>query len=170
MIIAIFCCYTNQGWIKWFLPQEQGFKMKISSIKFLTNNVQNMVISHKCTKLVQSCINLNVQRCSPLPSKFNFDFIFTPTQLLYNKILQIMNTFDNIIRHVKVPHTWHIVQYSYQHSIGLEKKQEKQNKNKKTKTKKDTLGLRYTEWYFQVILAHATYCLIKVNIFKLQYF
>ena len=38
-----------QGWIKWFLPQEQDFKMKISSIDFLTqidvltNNVQNLV-------------------------------------------------------------------------------------------------------------------------------
>ena len=36
---------------------------------------------------------LFVQRCSPLPTKFNFDFIFTLTQLLYHKILQIMNTF-----------------------------------------------------------------------------
>ena len=59
--------------------------MKISSIDFLTqidvltNNVQNMVTSHKYTKLVQSCINLNVQRYSPLPTKFNFDFIFTLT-------------------------------------------------------------------------------------------
>ena len=74
--------------------------MKISSIDFLTqfdiltNNVQNMVTSHKYNKLVQSCINLNVQRCSPLPTKFNFDFIFTLTPLLYNKILQIMKTFD----------------------------------------------------------------------------
>ena len=33
-----------------------------------------------------------------------------------------MNTFDNDIKHVKVPHIWHIVQYSYQHSVGLEKK------------------------------------------------
>ena len=66
--------------------------MKISSIDFLaqidvlTNNVQNMVTSHKYTKLVQLCINLNVQRCSPLPTKYNFDFIMficTLTQLLY---------------------------------------------------------------------------------------
>ena len=77
--------------------------MKISSIDFLTqidvltNNVQNMVTSLKYTKLVQYSINLNVQRCSPLPTKFNFDFIFTLTQLLYYKILQIMNTFDNIL-------------------------------------------------------------------------
>ena len=65
--------------------------MKISSLDFLTqidvltNNVQNMVTSHKHTKQVRSCINLNVQRCSPLPTKFIFDFIFTPTQWLYNK-------------------------------------------------------------------------------------
>ena len=51
--------------------------MEISSIDFLTqidvftNNVQNMVTSHKYTKLVQLCF--------PLPTKFNF--IFTPTQL-----------------------------------------------------------------------------------------
>ena len=56
------------------LPQEQGFKMKISSIDFLTqvdvltNNVQNMVTSHKYTKLVQSCKDTNVQRCSLLPT------------------------------------------------------------------------------------------------------
>ena len=54
--------------------------MKISSIDFLTqidvftNNVQNMVTSHKYIKLVQ------LQRCLPLPTKLNF--IFTPTQLL----------------------------------------------------------------------------------------
>ena len=71
--------------------------MKISSTDFptqidvLTNNVQNMVTSHKYTKLVQSCINPNVQRCSPLPTKFNFDFIFTLSQLLYYKILKLMN-------------------------------------------------------------------------------
>ena len=52
-----------------------------------------------------------------------------------------MNTFDNI-RHVKVPHTWHIVQYSYQHSVGLEKKQ-------------SILEVSDTERYFQVIWAHA---------------
>ena len=55
--------------------------MKISSIDFLTqidvltDNVQNMVTSQKYTKLVQSCINPNVQRCSHLPTNFNFDFI-----------------------------------------------------------------------------------------------
>ena len=33
--------------------------------------------------------------------------------------LECMN---NIIsRHVNVPHTWHIVQYSYQHSVEFEK-------------------------------------------------
>ena len=103
--------------------------MKISSFDFLThndiltNNVQNMHGYKSYTKLVQSCINLNVQRCSPLPLKFDFDFIFTlVTQLLYYKILHIMNTFDNIIRHVKVSHTWHIVQYSYLHSVGLNEK------------------------------------------------
>ena len=63
--------------------------MKISSIDFLTqigvltNNVQNMVTNRKYTKLVQPCINPNVQRCFPLPTKFNFDFIFTLTQLMY---------------------------------------------------------------------------------------
>ena len=68
--------------------------MKISSLDFLTQidlltiNVQNIVTSHKYIKLVQSCINPNVQRCSPLPTTFNFDFIFTLTQLLYYKILQ----------------------------------------------------------------------------------
>ena len=57
--------------------------MKISSIDFLTqidvftNNVQNMVTSHKYTKLVQ------LQRCFPLPTKF----IFTLTQLLYVGLL-----------------------------------------------------------------------------------
>ena len=80
-----------------------------------------MVTSHKYAKLVQSCINPNIQRWFPVPTKFNFDFIFTLTELLYCRILQIMNTFDNI-RHVKVPHTWHTAQYSYQHSVGLEKK------------------------------------------------
>ena len=72
--------------------------MKISSIDFftqidvLTNNVQNMVISHKyTTKMVQSCIKII---CSPLPTKFNFGFIFTLTPQLYSKILQIMNTFE----------------------------------------------------------------------------
>ena len=73
--------------------------MKISSlsqIDVLTNKVQNMVTSHEYTKLVQSCKNLNVQRCSPLPTKFNFDFFFTLSQLLYYKILQKINTFDNI--------------------------------------------------------------------------
>ena len=77
--------------------------MKISSTDFrtqidvLTNNVQNMVTSHKYTKLVQSYINLNhvnVQRYSPLPTKFNFDSIFTLTPLLYYKKLRIMTTFD----------------------------------------------------------------------------
>ena len=66
----------------------------LTQIDVLTNNVQNMVKSHKYTKLVQSCINLNVQRYSHLPTKFNFDFIFTLTPLLYYKKLQIMNTFD----------------------------------------------------------------------------
>ena len=60
----------GSGMDKWFLPQEQGFKMKISSIDFhtqidilarVTNNVWNMVTSHNNTKLVQSCINPNVQ-------------------------------------------------------------------------------------------------------------
>ena len=66
--------------------------MKISSIDYLTkidvltNSVQNMVTNHKYTKLVQSCINPNIQRCSPLPTKFNLDCIFTLTQLLYYKI------------------------------------------------------------------------------------
>ena len=52
--------------------------MKISSIAFLTqidfltnNNVQNMVTSHKYAKLAESCINLTVQICAPLPTKFN---------------------------------------------------------------------------------------------------
>ena len=74
--------------------------MKISSIDFLTqidiltNNVRNMVTVHKCTKQVQSCINMhNIQTCSPLPTEFNFVFIFTLTQLLYYKILKIMNNF-----------------------------------------------------------------------------
>ena len=68
--------------------------MKISLLDFLTQidvltiNVQNIVTGRKYIKLVQSCINLNMQRCSPLPTKFNFDFIFTLTQLLYYKILQ----------------------------------------------------------------------------------
>ena len=70
--------------------------MKISSIDFLTqidvltNNVQNMVTSRKYTKLVQPCINPNAQRCFPLPTKFNFDFICyrALTQLLYYRILQ----------------------------------------------------------------------------------
>ena len=81
--------------------------MKISSLDFLTqidiltNTVQNMVASiNKYTKLVQSCINPDMQICFPLPTKFNFDFIFTLTQLLHY-LLQIMNTCDNI-RHVKV--------------------------------------------------------------------
>ena len=76
-----------------------SLKLTFSLIMF-----QNMVASHKYTKLIQSCINLNVQRCYLLPTIFNFDFIFTLTQLLYYKILQIMNNFDNIIWHVKVPH------------------------------------------------------------------
>ena len=53
-----------------------------------------------------------------------------------------MNTFD-YIRHVKVQHTWHIVQYSYQHSVGLEKQ--------KGYFRSQILFKRY----FQVILAHA---------------
>ena len=86
--------YQMQGWIKWFLPQEQGFNMKISSLDFLTQidvltiNVQNIVTSHMYIKLLQSCISPTVQRCYPLLTKFNFDFIFTLTQLLYYKILQ----------------------------------------------------------------------------------
>ena len=46
--------------------------MNISSLDFLTQidvltvNVQNIVTSHKYIKLVQSCINPYVQRCSPL--------------------------------------------------------------------------------------------------------
>ena len=69
--------------------------MKISSLDFLTQidvltiNVQNIVTSHMYIKLLhQSWINPTVQRCYPLPTKFNFDFIFTLTQLLYYKILQ----------------------------------------------------------------------------------
>ena len=78
--------------------------MKISSldlltqIDVLTNNVQNMVTSHKYTKMAQSCINPNVQRCSPLPTKFNFDFIFTLIQLLYYKILQNEHFFKHKTR------------------------------------------------------------------------
>ena len=45
---------------------------------------KNMVASHKYTKLVQSCINLNVQRCYPLPTIFNFDFYPNPTTVLQN--------------------------------------------------------------------------------------
>ena len=80
--------------------------MKISSTDFLTQidiltDVQNMVTSHKYMNLVQSCINPNVQSCPPLPTKFNFDFIFTLAQLLYYEILKIVNNLDKI-RHVKV--------------------------------------------------------------------
>ena len=49
----------------------------------------------KYTKLVQSCINSNVQRFSPLPTKFNFDFVFTLTKLLYYKILQNENFLEH---------------------------------------------------------------------------
>ena len=102
-----------------------------------------MVTSHKYTKLVQLCINPNVQRCSPLPTKFNFDFILTLAQLLYHKILKIMNTFDNI-KHVKVSHTWHIVhKFNIHISIQLDLK------------RKSILQVSDTERYFQVIMAHA---------------
>ena len=37
----------------------------LTQIDVLTNNVQNMVTSHKYTKLVQSCLNPNLQRCFP---------------------------------------------------------------------------------------------------------
>ena len=53
-----------QGWIKWFLPQEQGFKVNISSIDFLTqigvltHNVWNMVKSPILHKLILTYNNV----------------------------------------------------------------------------------------------------------------
>ena len=120
-----------------FRSQDPSFSRKIRSLDptfwnpcgtHSTKKAECPPSSHKYTKLVQlgtvmhkSYLHKDVLLYL---QNLTLTLIFTLTQLLYYKILQIMNTFDNIIRHVKVPHTWQhvvpIVQYSYQHSVGLD--------------------------------------------------
>ena len=109
----------------------------LTQIDVLTNNVQNMVTSHKYAKLVQSCKNLNVQLQNlilmlslPYPN-------YCTTK--YYKYWTVLMTF-NICKSTAYMVYTNVVQYSYQHSVGLEKK-------------KYTLGLNF--------------CI--GNIFKLQY-